>query len=682
MKNNFNNRLSQHKAKPFVYLFSLVLGIGIFISLTIAPSYGAYNVTQQLYYPSLNGQYSNIRLVPRTTLNDPCIIGTIYSNIDNNDEILFCQDDGLGLGTGVWGHIPGHWRQIRDVLYTIDLNPHLTTTIGSTTPKFKLTLEDDGGIMAKGSFGSGVSLASTGPGTRLMWYPRKAAFRAGELTNAEPNGWSNANIGSHSVVAGGLDNVARGNFSGVGGGTLNSALADYSTIGGGRKNIINPNATYGTIGGGGVYFHAANPPYDLGNTVYGIGGFVGGGEVNIAGTAGDAANSTDAAICGGESNQALKTYSTACTGAGNYSKNFASSICSGYHTLAEGRWATTAASSDTNQINTWANAQGDYSFVGAGFGNIASGAYATIGLGKIWWSSADAPNKAAANHSVIITGNNNKTLATALNSVIISGENNSAAGEHSVIPTGLNNTVLGNYSLAMGQNMILETTANRSFVWGHSATPVTLSQAGGFIIYSGNVGIGVLSPSEKLDISENLLVKGTGNSIILSNPPTVAGNDALRWQNATSVIGLDMAEIFETSEPVEPADVVIIDHHATAKLKKSQYSYDTKVVGIVSSNPAVLLNDSHTTISPKIDIPMQENQAALALAGRVHCKVTDQGGAIAVGDLLTTSDIKGHAMKASDRAKSKGTIIGKALESFAFTSGNKQGIIAVFIDLQ
>ncbi len=679
MQNNSNNHLSRHNVRPVVHFSSLMIVIGIFISQTISPASGAYDMTQQQYYPSLTGQYSNIRLVPRPILNDPCIIGTIYSNSDNDDEILFCQDDASNPGTGIWGRIPGFWRQIRDVLYTIDPNPNLTTTIGSTTAKFKLTLEGDGGIMAKGTFGSGVTLNSTGPGARLMWYPRKAAFRAGELTNAVPNGWSDANIGSYSTVAGGLDNMSSGDFSGVGGGTLNSALANYSTIGGGRKNFIDPAATFATIGGGGVTFGTAGD--DVGNTIWGIGGFVGGGEVNIAGTAGDAANSTDAAICGGIGNNALKTYSVVCTGSNNHSRNLASSVCSGNISVADGQWSTVAGAG-ANNANILPNAQGDYSFIAGGFNNIASGAYSTIGIGISSGSSGDSPNNAEADHSVIITGNNNSTLNTAGSSNIISGENNTIGGQYSVIPTGMNNTVLGDYSLAMGKNMLLETTKTRSFVWGHLNSTVTLDQPGGFIIYSGNVGIGILDPSEKLDISENLLVKGNGNSIILSNPPNVTGNDRLRRLNGNSVIGLDMAEIFETSEPVEPADVLIIDNQATAKLKKSQHSYDTKVVGIVSSNPAVLLDDSHMTISPAIDIPSQENQAAIALAGRVHCKVTDQGGAIVIGDLLTTSDIKGHAMKASDRVKSKGTIIGKALESFSFTSGNKQGIIAVFVDLQ
>ena len=39
------------------------------------------------------------------------------------------------------------------------------------------------------------------------------------------------------------------------------------------------------------------------------------------------------------------------------------------------------------------------------------------------------------------------------------------------------------------------------------------------------------------------------------------------------------------------------------------------------------------------------------------------------GDLLTTSDIPGHAMKATDATKSQGAILGKAMEDFTGESG-------------
>ena len=67
--------------------------------------------------------------------------------------------------------------------------------------------------------------------------------------------------------------------------------------------------------------------------------------------------------------------------------------------------------------------------------------------------------------------------------------------------------------------------------------------------------------------------------------------------------------------------------------------------------------------------------AALALSGIVPVKVSAESAAVQPGDLLTTSTIPGHAMKAVDVRT--GTIIGKALEPLA--SG--RGVIQVLIQL-
>lgn len=74
--------------------------------------------------------------------------------------------------------------------------------IGTVNPEFKLSLDDDGGIIAKGTFGSGATLLTTGCGPRLIWYPRKAAFRAGYASGDSCNNWDDANIGAYSIALG------------------------------------------------------------------------------------------------------------------------------------------------------------------------------------------------------------------------------------------------------------------------------------------------------------------------------------------------------------------------------------------------------------------------------------------------------------------------------------------------
>jgi len=84
-----------------------------------------------------------------------------------------------------------------------------------------INLRADGGLLAVGA-GAGTIPAS-GPGTRLMWYPGKAAFRAGNIGGAQ---WDEVNVGLYSTAFG-LDAVASGN-GGVAAGQRVQALGTNS----------------------------------------------------------------------------------------------------------------------------------------------------------------------------------------------------------------------------------------------------------------------------------------------------------------------------------------------------------------------------------------------------------------------------------------------------------------------
>ena len=66
------------------------------------------------------------------------------------------------------------------------------------------------------------------------------------------------------------------------------------------------------------------------------------------------------------------------------------------------------------------------------------------------------------------------------------------------------------------------------------------------------------------------------------------------------------------------------------------------------------------------------DRKAIALVGKVYCKVDASDAPIEVGDLLTTSATPGHAMKASDPAKAFGAVIGKALRPLDRDRGSFQ----------
>ncbi len=84
--------------------------------------------------------------------------------------------------------------------------------IGTTTLLAKLHVYN-GNVLFNGTTGA---IPTTGSGTRMMWYPAKAAFRAGAVTGTA---WDDANIGTSSVAFG-TDTKAYGAYStAFGGGT-------------------------------------------------------------------------------------------------------------------------------------------------------------------------------------------------------------------------------------------------------------------------------------------------------------------------------------------------------------------------------------------------------------------------------------------------------------------------------
>jgi len=134
----------------------------------------------------------------------------------------------------------------------------------------------------------------------------------------------------------------------------------------------------------------------------------------------------------------------------------------------------------------------------------------------------------------------------------------------------------------------------------------------------------------------------------------------------------DCAEDFEVAEAAEaePGSVMVIG--GDGRLSQCSMPYDRCVAGIVAGaatlRPGIVLGRKATA----------RRALPIALIGRVFCKVDADQGAIAVGDLLTTSPTPGHAMKADDPLQAFGAVIGKALEPLA--AG--RGLLPVLVALQ
>lgn len=191
------------------------------------------------------------------------------------------------------------------------------------------------------------------------------------------------------------------------------------------------------------------------------------------------------------------------------------------------------------------------------------------------------------------------------------------------------------------------------------------------------------APSLKCEhFGSNFIVRpeiGGGTTTVLEN---TAGDLSLNPGRVTRVAalsisgGADVAEPFDVSgdAPITPGMVVSIDPAAPGKLRCSAQAYDTRVAGIVSGaggvNPGMLLRQEES---------VADGSHPVALTGRVYCLAdAEAGGAIQPGDLLTTSDTPGHAMKVTDRERAAGATIGKAMTAL----DHGQGLVLVLVNLQ
>jgi len=128
---------------------------------------------------------------------------------------------------------------------------------------------------------------------------------------------------------------------------------------------------------------------------------------------------------------------------------------------------------------------------------------------------------------------------------------------------------------------------------------------------------------------------------------------------ATQAQYADLAERYEADAVYDEGTVLVIGGEKEVTISTT-YA-DTRVAGIVSKNPAYMMNSEAGT---------DKTHPYIALKGRVPCKVM---GNISRGDLLVTSTFAGYATVADGNYP--GAIIGKALGS----QSNGFGVIEVLV---
>jgi hypothetical protein len=118
------------------------------------------------------------------------------------------------------------------------------------------------------------------------------------------------------------------------------------------------------------------------------------------------------------------------------------------------------------------------------------------------------------------------------------------------------------------------------------------------------------------------------------------------FAKATSAVYADLAENYLSDAEYAPGTVVSFG--GSQEITQSNQDHDPSVVGVISTQPAYLMNTGLTG----------KHVATVALMGRVPCQVQ---GAVYPGSLMVSA---GNGRARAERNPAPGTIIGKAVQSF------------------
>jgi hypothetical protein len=197
------------------------------------------------------------------------------------------------------------------------------------------------------------------------------------------------------------------------------------------------------------------------------------------------------------------------------------------------------------------------------------------------------------------------------------------------------------------------------------AGPITLNSGGNAsaIINGGANGVGNIGSSiaqfntlfaSTAQISGNVtlgnIVNANGTGIGNIGTSTVGFNTV--FAKATSAQYADLAEYYSSQDVYPPGTV--LDFGGPAEVTMSMTDMSVRVAGIVSTNPAFLMNSVWDGGGKVV---------AVALTGRVPCLVK---GNITSGDMMVSA---GNGFARAESSPKMGSVIGKALADFTGDTG-------------
>ncbi|MFZ5786568.1 MAG: beta strand repeat-containing protein, partial [Acidobacteriota bacterium] len=181
---------------------------------------------------------------------------------------------------------------------------------------------------------------------------------------------------------------------------------------------------------------------------------------------------------------------------------------------------------------------------------------------------------------------------------------------------------------------------------------------------TGSGGIALYATNSSDDATIVGTNNGSGHIVKLYGGPTsdlrftVQNNGNVRADGTFASPAADFAEMLPGRDGLEPGDVLAIG--ADGRLMRSVEAYQASVLGVYSTRPAFLggsgIDEDAGGLVP------------LAVVGVVPVKASAENGAIRPGDMLVSSTIPGHAMRAG-AAVPNGRGIGKALGNLESGTG-------------
>lgn len=234
-------------------------------------------------------------------------------------------------------------------------------------------------------------------------------------------------------------------------------------------------------------------------------------------------------------------------------------------------------------------------------------------------------------------------------------------------------------TLVLGQDAAATGALMKGFGANGGNEEIRIDNDGTINLYNGSYIRTVqidASESGTTDGSQITLYNTAGASVIeLDGDYGGTGTGRITTSELQITGGADIAEPFMVNdlEEVEPGTVLSIDPMNPGQLKIANKAYDRCVAGIVSGAGSV---------KPGLVLRQKDSEAdgkhLVALTGRVYCLVDASRGPIEPGDLLTSSDTPGYAMKVTDQNKAFGAIIGKAMTKL----DTGKGLVLVLVTLQ